>query len=100
MRSFLELAQHPKLIVKISWVQLFIRYVALCSQYEKKVVVIGAQILGALSNPIVCDLLMDIVELAITLKKCEQIKTILKSNLTFANIQEFKELLDLQLQKE
>jgi len=42
---------------------------------------------------------MDIVELAITLNKCEEMKTILKSNLVFANIKEFKELLDLQLQK-
>jgi hypothetical protein len=43
----------------------------------------------------VCHLVMDIVELTITLNRCEEIKTILKSNLPFTNIEEFKELLDL-----
>jgi len=43
--------------------------------------------------------MMDIVELAITLNKCEEIKTILKSEQTFSNIEEFKVLMNLQLEK-
>jgi orotate phosphoribosyltransferase len=44
--------------------------------------------------------MMEIVELAITLNRCEEIKAVLKSNLPFSSIHEFKELLNLQSQKE
>jgi hypothetical protein len=43
---------------------------------------------------------MDIVELAITLNRCEEIKNVLKSEHNFANIKEFKDLLNFQLEKE
>jgi hypothetical protein len=42
---------------------------------------------------------MDIVEVAIALNKCEEIKTVLKSEQHFTNIKEFKGLLNLQLKK-
>ena len=42
---------------------------------------------------------MDIVELAITLKKCEEIKTVLKSGQAFGSIEEFKVLINLWLEK-
>jgi hypothetical protein len=59
--------------------------------------VVGAQLLGVVSRQICCSLAMEIVELAITLKKCEEIKAVLKSDLTFVSIADFKELLKLQL---
>jgi hypothetical protein len=34
--------------------------------------------------------MMEVVELAITLNRCEEIKAVLKSNLIFNNIEEFK----------
>jgi hypothetical protein len=43
---------------------------------------------------------MGIVELAITLNRCEEIKTILKLEQNFTNIEEFRDLLNLQLEKE
>ena len=42
---------------------------------------------------------MDIVELAIAMNKCEEIKTVLKSGQAFSNIEEFKELMDLRLEE-
>jgi hypothetical protein len=38
---------------------------------------------------------MDVVELAITLNRCEEIKTIFKLEQNFTNIKEFRSLLDL-----
>jgi hypothetical protein len=43
---------------------------------------------------------MDIVELAITMNKCEEIKTVLKSGQAFSSIEEFKVLMNLRLEKE
>jgi len=43
---------------------------------------------------------MNIVELAITLNKCEKIKTVLKSGQGFSSFEEFKVLMNLWLEKE
>ena len=56
---------------------------------------IGGQIFGVLERRYPCSLLMDIVEVAINMSRCEEIKAVLKSNLSFTNINEFKELLNL-----
>ena len=42
---------------------------------------------------------MNIVELAITLNKCEEIKAVLKSGQAFNNIEEFKALMNLWLEE-
>jgi hypothetical protein len=42
-----------------------------------------------LTKPVDCSLIMDVVELAINMNKCEEIKTVLKSELPFTNISEF-----------
>jgi len=41
---------------------------------------IGGQIFGVISKSTPCSLAMDIAELAITLNKCEEIKTMIRSN--------------------
>ena len=47
-----------------------------------------------------CSLLMDIVEIALKLNRCEEIKALLGSSQTFSNIQEFQALLNFKLEKE
>jgi len=42
---------------------------------------------------------MNIVELAITLNKCEEIKAVLKSRQTFSSFEEFKSLMNLWLEE-
>ena len=87
--------------VNMPWIKFFEQYAGIENTYHKsKVMRIGAQVLGVIVKPAACSLIMDIVELAITLNRCEEIKIVLKSNLIFSTIEEFKELLQLQLQKE
>jgi len=43
---------------------------------------------------------MDIVELALTMKKCEELKAVLVSQQSFATFEEFKQLLALKAEKE
>ena len=94
--GFVKMIKVEALIIDHSWKDTFQRYASTENTYTKsKTMKIGGQILGVLTKPLACSLVMDIVELAITLNKCEEIKTILKSNLVFTNIKEFKELLDL-----
>jgi hypothetical protein len=99
--GFVKMIKVEVLIIDYSWKYTFQRYASTENTYNKsKTMKIGGQILGVLTKPLACSLVMDIVELAITLNRCEEIKVVLKSNVPFTNIKEFKELLDLQLQKE
>ena len=80
-----------------NWKELFYKYSQIengCTKH--RTVKLGAQVLGVLINSMSCSLVMDIVELAITLNKCEEIKKVLKANLSFSTIEEFKDLVTLQ----
>ena len=43
---------------------------------------------------------MDIVEFAIKINRCEEIKTILRNNQHFENIQHLEDLVKLQIEKD
>jgi hypothetical protein len=99
--GFVKMIKIEALLIDRPWKETFQRYASTENTYTKsKTIKIGGQILGVLTIPTACSLVMEIVELAITLNRCEEIKAVLKSNLSFSSIHEFKELLDLQLQKE
>ena len=79
------------LVIDRPWKDTFQRYASTENTYTKsKTIKIGGQILGVLTKLTACSLVMEIVELAITLNRCEEIKAVLKSNLIFDNIEEFK----------
>jgi hypothetical protein len=83
-------------VIDKPWKELFQRYARSENTYGKsKVIKIGGQLLGVLENPRSCSLVMDIVELALSINRCEEIKTVLQSQIPFDNIEEFKDLLKL-----
>lgn len=75
------------LVIDRHWEDTFQRYASTENTYTKsKTIKIGGQIIGVLTKPTPCSLVMEIVELAISLNRCEEIKAVVKSNLAFANI--------------
>ena len=98
--GFVKMIKVSTILIDKSWIQLFEQYASTENTYTKSTTIkIGAQVLGVLTKPIQCSLVMDVVELAITMNKCEEIKTVLKSGQAFRSIEEFKALMNLWLEE-
>lgn len=74
-------------IIDKSWIEIFELYASNENTYTKsKVLTFGGQIFGAIDRNIPCSLLMQIVEIAFTLNKCEDIKQVMALNKQFSSI--------------
>jgi hypothetical protein len=94
--GFVKMIKMSTALIDKPWIDLFQQYASIENTYNKaKTMKVGGQILGVLIKPTACSLIMEIVELSITINRCEEIKSILKSDLSFTNIKEFNALLDL-----
>jgi hypothetical protein len=70
--GFVKMIKVEALIIDQPWKNIFQRYASTENTYNKsKTIKIGAQILGVLTKPTSCSIVMDIIELAINLNGCE-----------------------------
>lgn len=80
VEGFVLMLKVDAIAIDKPWIEIFQRYARIENTYNKyKVVKIGSQLLGVLTYSMPCSLLMDIVEVALKMNRCEEIKTILRS---------------------
>ena len=79
--GFAKFVKFNCIIIDIPWIDVLQRYARAENTYSrKKVIHYGAQILGVVKFPASCSLIMDVIEEALKLNYCEDIKAVIINN--------------------